>query len=79
MKLIVALCVHHFHVTHADSDKHESGPSATNPLPPRVKKQSVGVQQTEHDVMVWLNLAGGENHKRIREPNAVRTNYHGSE
>lgn len=61
MKLIVALCVHHFHVTHADSDKHESGPSATNPLPPRVKKQSVGVQQTEHDVMVWLNLAGGEN------------------
>ncbi|KAI6019211.1 cytochrome P450 [Pisolithus microcarpus] len=58
MKLIVALCVHHFHITHADSHKHGPGPSSANLLPPRVKKQSVGVQQTEHDVMVWLNGRG---------------------
>ncbi|KAI6098890.1 cytochrome P450 [Pisolithus croceorrhizus] len=58
MKLIVALCVHYLHITHADSDKYESCLSSANLLPPRAKKQSVGVQQTEHDVMVWLNLEG---------------------
>ncbi|KIN93477.1 hypothetical protein M404DRAFT_1008919 [Pisolithus tinctorius Marx 270] len=59
MKLLIALCVHHLHISHADSDKHEFGPSLTDPLPPRAKKQSVGVQQAEHDVMVRLNLVGG--------------------
>ncbi|KAI6131281.1 cytochrome P450 [Pisolithus thermaeus] len=61
MKLMVALCVHYLHITHADSDKHKSGPSSANPLPPRAKKRSIAVQQTERDVMVRLNLTGGGN------------------
>ncbi|KIO03727.1 hypothetical protein M404DRAFT_1001232 [Pisolithus tinctorius Marx 270] len=61
IKLLVALCVYHLRITHADSDKHEFGLGSTKLLPPRAKKQSIGVQQTEHDVMVWMNPAGGGN------------------
>lgn len=59
MKLLVALCAHHLRITHADSDKHGFGLGSTNLLPPKAKKKSVGVQQTEHDVMVWLNSVEG--------------------
>ncbi|KAI6042646.1 cytochrome P450 [Pisolithus marmoratus] len=55
IKLLVALCVHHLRIAPADSNKH--GLESTNSLPPRAKKQSIGVKQPEHDVMVQLNLA----------------------
>ncbi|KAI6007825.1 cytochrome P450 [Pisolithus marmoratus] len=56
IKLLVALCVHHLRITPADPNKHSL--ELTNSLPPRAKKQAVGVLQPEHDVMVQLNLAG---------------------
>ncbi|KAH7885729.1 cytochrome P450 [Phlebopus sp. FC_14] len=59
MKLFTALCVHHFRLARADAgDKHEFDLSPAESFPPKAKGHSVGVQEADRDINVFLNSTG---------------------